>query len=471
MPKTKTLVNETLERLESLLIQPSPSLQEAQSIIKRCFNVAFKQADRYSIDVNGLQRKLLKELSPQQLRKNHSALYSYLVSVNGVDTPLELLAQFPSRGFFNYILNSPRVGLRSLQNYLSEKLEPMTSNVSRYFFLLRLIAGLTYLGVQLGLYLATTALVLPLYAVRFGYDQLKAMSIILLNVVTADAYAEELVQHKMQNGLEPEDAKKEYVDIVRSEYQNTFRGVAMQINDLSDDQIINGTINGRSDKNYSEYQARKGRDRVLLSQQDFERKYPLNEEEEKALCLQNARDHVQMEIMKDSTPANQWQHLKFVLKALFYSVGKPLPEQLNQQLFSLFVARPLILLTAPLFIMASVALELINVLNAALVSMVGLMEVAIEGTTLAVFNAPLFAFDSLCFGINKFKACFKKEAQAEEAVASIPANSYANMPFERNTQEPRLDEQQGSYISLYHPAQASETEEQPTLNAPIHSNR
>lgn len=469
MSDTEKLLDDTLERLESLFKESKVSSQEAQSIIKRCFKVAFKQADRYFIDVNDFQRKLSKELSPEHLKISHKELYNYLVSINEIEMPSDLLAQFKARSFFNYILQSPKVGMNSIRNYLLEKVEPMVSNINRYPFPIRPIVNLVNLGVDIGLYLTTSALVLPLYGVRIAYNLLKTVNTGILNVLTGDAYDKKLEQHTNHNDLTSEEAKKEFIDNVRAQYQNTFEGLMARINDLNDDELFNSVVEARYEKIYKEYKARKADDRSWLTFNDYEKKYPVNEDVEKAMLLEKAHSEVQVDSNKNLTPPSQWQHLIFILKALYYSVVKPLPDHFSHQLFSLFVARPLILLAAPFFIITSVALELTNVLNAAIISMVPLMEGAIKGILLAVLNTPLFAFDSLNLGINKLNASYRKGKPGEPTL-DIPVSSYSNMPFIKdNPQEVTNHGEQGSYRALYSPIiQPLETrvveQEQSTLN-------
>lgn len=209
----------------------------------------------------------------------------------------------------------------------------------------------------------------------------------LVNIITGNQFNIEFEQYKNAN---LDKAIKDFIDEIklRSKFKNPQ--LAQEIENLNDDELMQ-----------------------QIEEEMFKKKYPDGSIHEEAF-----RNEIKNELNKkirNKIQVTGFKLLSLIFKSFLHGVTKPLPEGLFNKITTIFLVKPLQVLTAPLLLIVASAMELVRTLHEVLILGVIFAPVAIKVATLIVLNAPLYALDALRFVANGIKSCLNKtQKQADE---------------------------------------------------------
>ena len=363
-----TLVDETIERLKKSLLQPVMSKNKALQKIHSCLEASFAKID---VDKQSLLfRKLSVQLHPDRMFNLQPELYQYLLSIDLVDEPQKHLAllkdQFKEPNPFENIdvSTAPYNGLRTILNYLFIKGQAMLDAYQRYVDPFRTtIWGISWV---INIVLITFAIVMapPILALSFLNWGISKLEPIWLNFITNNEYDREIATYYKNNPEAYSQAKKNYLDNQRKTIIENNPRLEADINEMDD-------------------------------------------EEE---CKKNIRIEIDSSIKSEQTMHGPTK-ITLVAQALYHAIVKPLPEGILAKLASILFVRTLLVISTPLVIAASAAIELSKYLTTALVYVAFSLLVAIKAASLLILNAPLYALDAFHYVVNGLASCFSDSEQ------------------------------------------------------------
>ena len=388
-----TLVDETIERLKKSLLQPVMSKNKALQKIHSCLEASFAKID---VDKQSLLfRKLSVQLHPDRMFNLQPELYQYLLSIDLVDEPQKHLAllkdQFKEPNPFENIdvSTAPYNGLRTILNYLFIKGQAMLDAYQRYVDPFRTtIWGISWV---INIVLITFAIVMapPILALSFLNWGISKLEPIWLNFITNNEYDREIATYYKNNPEAYSQAKKNYLDNQRKTIIENNPRLEADINEMDDEAFMRF------------FEA------SLFKEKQANNNLAEDEEEE---CKKNIRIEIDSSIKSEQTMHGPTK-ITLVAQALYHAIVKPLPEGILAKLASILFVRTLLVISTPLVIAASAAIELSKYLTTALVYVAFSLLVAIKAASLLILNAPLYALDAFHYVVNGLASCFSDSEQ------------------------------------------------------------
>ncbi|MCW8400291.1 hypothetical protein OQJ26_16030 [Legionella sp. PATHC038] len=110
--------------------------------------------------------------------------------------------------------------------------------------------------------------------------------------------------------------------------------------------------------------------------------------------------------------------LRLQFLSVVNGITAPLPEGLFSMIGSIFIARPLTILLAPIFLAVTAAVGLVEDLNIYFLLAASFTLVGIKLATLAILNAPIYTLDLVRMATSKWNASSTSEKPAQEKEAN-----------------------------------------------------
>ncbi|WP_419419216.1 hypothetical protein ACNVED_11820 [Legionella sp. D16C41] len=374
-------------------------------------------------------KRLSISLHPDKIETNEKELYSLLNAKKIVDEPFKILnTHYNKKNIVNEIADDPVDNTLNLIVKLLDQASYHLKLYRRYYQPIKALVFIASWLINITLAVAVIGLLAMAVIVANAISTLDKIQEVLRDIVLGGDL-KNLTAHLVREPIRFKIAEENYYTKLKDEFIKN----------------LEKSINHAKEPAQAEVYKKQLQEIKQMSVEDYKRYY-INELAKK---LGKSPKAIEEEQRINIEKASYKQHLtgfnKLTTIATVFKnkVFGPLPAGVINKLFSIFIARPIVALLAPIVLAATAAIEVAKNLNAIFV-LGGIVALAgLKVATLIILNAPLYLLDTARIIGNKFSKETNKPTHNNKPSAANDENlnSYSTMFGSRSSAQPKTQAQ------------------------------